>query len=195
MSSGSAGPRGRALAAPPRSRRLAAEPWRSCSRAAPGRAVRGSSALEERLAPRASTAEPRAIRHILLERFGLSLPRHVLRRLYEATLGNPLFALELGRTLREDGLPAAGEDFPVPAAVEDLLGTRVAGLSPSVRRVLLAVALGPTVRVGQLVSLADSDAFDAAVETGVLVVEQRCSRVPSPAGCGRGASVAGGRAS
>jgi hypothetical protein len=54
--------------------------------------------------------------------------------------------------------------------VEDLLGTRVAGLPGAVRRVLLAVALDSTIRVGQLSALAEPDAVDAAVETGVLVV-------------------------
>ena len=39
------------------------------------------------------------------------------------------------------GLPAAGDDVPVPDAVDDLLGTRVAELPRRVRRVLLALAL------------------------------------------------------
>ena len=57
-------------------------------------------------------------------------------------------------------MPAIGEDLPVPDDVEDLLGTRVAGLPDAVRRVLLAVALSPTLRVGQLASLAEPDALD-----------------------------------
>jgi DNA-binding CsgD family transcriptional regulator len=112
-----------------------------------------------------------AVRRILSQRLDLTLPRDVLRRLYESTLGNPLFALELGRKLMEDGLPAIGEDLPVPDAVEDLLGTRVASLSDPLRRVLLAVALDPALRVGQLASLADLDVVDAAVEAGVVVVD------------------------
>ena len=107
-----------------------------------------------------------AVRRILSQRLGLSLPRHVLRRLYESALGNPLFALELGRKVMEDGLPAIGDELPVPDSVEDLLGTRVASLSDPVRRVLLAVALDPALRVGQLASLAEPDTVDAAVEAG-----------------------------
>ena len=58
----------------------------------------------------------------------LSLPRPLLRRVVEATLGNPLFALEVGRALAERAAPAGRADSPCPSAVEDLLGTRVAAL-------------------------------------------------------------------
>ena len=78
------------------------------------------------------------MRRLLSERHGLSLSRHRLRRLVEATLGNPLFALEVGRTLAEQGAPATGEELPVPDAVEDLLGVRVSRLPAAQRRLLLA---------------------------------------------------------
>ena len=42
-----------------------------------------------------------ATRQLLAERLALSLPRPLLRRLVDSTLGNPLFALEVGRTLLE----------------------------------------------------------------------------------------------
>ena len=48
----------------------------------------------------------------------------------DTTLGNPLFALELGRGLVDSDLPAIGDELPVPDAVEDLLGTRVDLASP-----------------------------------------------------------------
>jgi DNA-binding CsgD family transcriptional regulator len=121
-----------------------------------------------------------AVRRILSQRLGLTLPRHVLRQLYEATLGNPLFVLEVGRMVMEDGLPALGDDLPVPDAVEDLLGTRVASLSDPVRRVLLAVALDATLRVGQLASLAEPEAVDAAVGAGVLTVDGDQVRAAHP---------------
>ena len=82
-----------------------------------------------------------ATRRILSERLGLSLTRQLLRRIHETTLGNPLFALEVGRTLADHGLPAIGEEIPVPDSVEDLLGTRVERLPGPVRRLLLVVAL------------------------------------------------------
>ena len=121
-----------------------------------------------------------AVRRILSQRLDLTLPRHVLRRLYESTLGNPLFVLELGRKVMEDGLPATGNDLPVPDAVEDLLGTRVASLSEPVRHVLLAVALAPDLGTGQLAALAEPDTVDAAVEAGVLAVDGNDARAAHP---------------
>ncbi len=110
------------------------------------------------------------VRRILVDRLELAPSRPLLRRIFDATLGNPLFVLEVGRTLRERGEPAIGEVLPVTAAVEGLLGTRVAGLAPDVRRVLLAVALSPDLRVAQLRELGGADALAAAVDAGVIVV-------------------------
>ena len=77
-------------------------------------------------------------------------------------------------------MPAIGDDLPVPDAVEDLLGTRVAGLPGEVRRLLLAVALSPNLRVGQLTALADPETLDLAVEAGVLVVDGEQVRASHP---------------
>ncbi len=111
-----------------------------------------------------------AIRRLLRDRLGLSISRQLLRRIYDATLGNALFALEVGRKLVDEGLPGIGEDLPVPDAVEDLLGLRVDRLPDGVRRLLLAVALSPDLRVGQLTMLADNETLDRAVANSVLVV-------------------------
>ena len=46
--------------------------------------------------------------------------RQILRRIVDVTLANPLFALELGRELLANGVPAAAEELPVPAGIEDL---------------------------------------------------------------------------
>ena len=93
------------------------------------------------------------MRRLLLERLGLSLSRPVMRRIFDSTLGNPLFALEVGRTLVVDGVPAFGAELPVPERVEELLGTRVAAL-PGPARVLTAVALSPDLRLDRLAGLA-----------------------------------------
>ena len=112
----------------------------------------------------------------------MSVSRQLLRRIYDATLGNALFALEVGRKLVDDGPPGIGEDLPVPDAVEDLLGLRVDRLPEAVRRLLLAVALSPDLRVGQLDTLADTETLDLAVASGVLVVDRRSrARLPSAA--------------
>ena len=112
-----------------------------------------------------------AIRVLLSERLGLSLPRHALRRLVDSTLGNPLFALEFGRSVLEDGLPGVGEELSVPDRVEELLEVRVAQLSPGVRRLLLAVALTGDLRVSRIPRSIAVDALEEAVEAGVLVTE------------------------
>ena len=97
-------------------------------------------------------------RRLLAERLGLSVPRPLMRRIADTTLGNPLFALEIGRALAARG--AAGGEIPLPDAVEDLLGIRVAALPDAQRRALLAVALGGDLRPDELSAVADAE--DAA---------------------------------
>jgi DNA-binding CsgD family transcriptional regulator len=121
-----------------------------------------------------------ALRHLLVERLGLNLPRHALRRLVDTTLGNPLFALEVGRVLAEHGLPAAGDELPVPDTVEDLLGTRVASLGAGQRRLLLAVALSADLRASDLAAFADAATIEDAVEAGLLIVDGDRVRVSHP---------------
>ena len=121
-----------------------------------------------------------ATRRLLSERLGLSLPRRVLRRVFETTGGTPLFALELGRLLAERGLPEIGDELPVPDVVEDLLGARVASLPVEARRVLLAVALSPNLAVSELNVLAGTTAVDEAVDAGVVVLDGEHVRLSHP---------------
>jgi DNA-binding CsgD family transcriptional regulator len=117
---------------------------------------------------------------LMLERLGLNIRRPLLRQIVDTTRGNPLFALELGRTLVEQGLPGTGEEMPVPEAIEDLLGTRVARLPRPVRRLLLAVALSTDLAVSQLAEAGDQGAIDYAVEAGLLVVDRDHLRASNP---------------
>ncbi len=121
-----------------------------------------------------------ATRHILAARLGLRLPHHLLRRVYDTTLGNPLFALEVGRVLASQDPGSLGEDVPVPDHVEDLLGLRVTDLEAPVRRVLLALALDADLRVVQLRELSGSEAIERAREEGVVVVEGERVRASHP---------------
>ena len=114
---------------------------------------------------------PSAIRELLE-----GTPVELARRIAEATLGNPLFALEVARAL-----PAAGAELPVPAAVEDILGTRVAGLGASQRRLLLAVALSADLHLDELETIASGGAaIDAALAAGVLAVDGDRVRASHP---------------
>jgi DNA-binding CsgD family transcriptional regulator len=121
-----------------------------------------------------------ATRELLRDRLGLSLPRSLLRRLVDATMGNPLFTLEVGRTLAGGELPGLGQDLPVPETVEDLLGTRIGGLPGPVRRLLLAVALSQDPTVSQLQAIAAPGAFEKAVGANVLVVDGGRVRAAHP---------------
>lgn len=118
---------------------------------------------------------------LLAERLGLTVRRQLLRRIVETTRGNPLFALELGRALAADQPPpATAAEIPVPDVVEDLVGTRVAGLPGPVRRVLLAAALSADLDVSQLASIVNRDAVDDAVQAGLLLVDEEHVRVANP---------------
>jgi DNA-binding NarL/FixJ family response regulator len=112
-----------------------------------------------------------ATRHILAERLGLRLTHHLLRRVYDTTLGNPLFTLEVGRMLVGRELEGMSEDVPVPDNVEDLLGMRVTDLDPSARRALTALALDSDLSVPEVNALAGPDAVVSAEREGVLVAD------------------------
>jgi DNA-binding CsgD family transcriptional regulator len=121
-----------------------------------------------------------ATRQLLAERLGLRLPHHVLRRVYDATLGNPLFTLEVGRMLTGRDLHGLGEDVPVPEDVEEVLGTRVADLAVPVRNALLAVALDADLRAADVDRLVGAGSVDAATHEGVLVVDGDRVRAAHP---------------
>jgi DNA-binding NarL/FixJ family response regulator len=121
-----------------------------------------------------------ATRQLLFDRLGLSLSRELLRRIVESTLGNPLFTLEVGRTLADRGVPEIGQDVPVPDTVEELLGTRVGGLPGPIRTLLLALALSADLRPAELAGIASAAALEDAVEGGVLLVEGERVRPSHP---------------
>lgn len=75
---------------------------------------------------------------VLDERAERRLERRVLARVHEVSGGNPFYALELARAAPADGpLPPA---LPLPASLEEIVATRMAGLGEEVEGVLLAVA-------------------------------------------------------
>jgi DNA-binding NarL/FixJ family response regulator len=110
-----------------------------------------------------------AISGLLAGRLAGPLPRRVARQVFEASGGNPLFALELGRAVLERGVPEIGAALPVPAVLGELFGARVGALRPEVRRALLAVALSPGLTGAELAAVADPLAVQDAQVAGVLV--------------------------
>jgi DNA-binding CsgD family transcriptional regulator len=121
-----------------------------------------------------------AIRRVLFDQLGLRVTRRVLRQIADDAAGNPLFALELGRTLEASGPPPIGEHIAAPEALEDLVGARVAGLPNGPRRVLLAVALSGDMRVPQLAAIADQHDIDDARDAGLLTIERARVRPSHP---------------
>ena len=104
-----------------------------------------------------------------------------------------MFALELGRALAERGLPETGEDIPVPDAVEDLLGIRVARLPRPTRRLLLAVALSGDLRVSEVEAFADPVAVEDAIEAGRPAPRPGSSAAIAPAACRGGEETLAGK--
>jgi DNA-binding CsgD family transcriptional regulator len=162
-------------------RRLRGEPVRFLLTRRP----RSASALERALAPDLVRLEVGglsigAIRRMLAEQAAPTFSRQLLRQIYDTTLGNPLFALELGRLLVEQGVSTAGGDLPVPETVEELLGTRLKRLSPMVRTLLLAVALNGELELAELGAITSTDTLDDAIERGLLLVTGGRIKVSHP---------------
>ena len=121
-----------------------------------------------------------ATRQLLSDRLGLSLSRQLLRRVVESTLGNPLFALEIGGALLEGGVPGTGADVPLPDAVEEMLSTRVGRLPGVARRLLLTVALSGDLDMAELGAVVDPGAVEDAVDGGLLRVDGDRVRASHP---------------
>ena len=72
---------------------------------------------------------------------GAGLSRLTIRRLFDASGGNPFYGLELARALgRAGGEPAPGEPLPVPADLRGVVSARLAALPVDVKAVLLAAS-------------------------------------------------------
>jgi DNA-binding CsgD family transcriptional regulator len=82
-----------------------------------------------------------SIGRLVHDRLGLALPRPVVARLQQEAGGNPLLALELARAIAAQGrLPTPGEPLRVAGDAGALLAGRIARLSPSAGRILVALA-------------------------------------------------------
>jgi DNA-binding CsgD family transcriptional regulator len=112
-----------------------------------------------------------AIGRLLSERLGLVLSRRELRHLYETTHGNPLFAIELGRSVAGKKDVEVGSDLPMPRIVEELFGSRLRELPDQTRHAVLAVALSADVTHAELSSVVDPLALEDAIASGLLVAD------------------------
>ncbi len=104
---------------------------------------------------------------LLDARLALRLPRPALVRLHRRSEGNPLFALELGRALRDaarhaDRPPMDAEDL------SDLLRARLSALAPGPRRAVLLAAAASQPTASMLEELASPSAVAEAERAEVL---------------------------
>jgi DNA-binding CsgD family transcriptional regulator/DNA polymerase III delta prime subunit len=120
-----------------------------------------------------------AVRRLLLDQLGLSLSRPTLHRIVDDTEANPLFVLEVGRSLlRGDRDPL--QVLPIPAKVEDLLQARIASLPAPPRWALMALALCPDIGLDGLTTLAGQTAVDGAVDSGLIQIDGQRVRASHP---------------
>jgi DNA-binding CsgD family transcriptional regulator len=114
-----------------------------------------------------------ALQLVLRSRMTKAIPRPLLRRIHQASAGNPLFALEIAAALDGSEAPPADGGLPVPKDLLRLLGARIDSLSPDAREVLLiaAAASRPTEELVASVSGPVPDVADVlarAERAGVL---------------------------
>ncbi len=102
-----------------------------------------------------------SLHHVIRQHLGKTLTRPVLKRIADASAGNPLFALELARALPADARVPAKEALPIPESLAELLRTRLAKLSARTRKTLLQAAL-LSVPTTELLSVSDIEKGEQA---------------------------------
>jgi DNA-binding CsgD family transcriptional regulator len=114
-----------------------------------------------------------AARLLLAERLDFQPPRALVRRIVDATGGNPLFTLELARALRDtDGVPRPDQPFEFPNELAVLLRERLSKLSERARTAALGAALASDPSPALVEALLGADAAAALNElVGAGVVE------------------------
>jgi DNA-binding CsgD family transcriptional regulator len=122
-----------------------------------------------------------ALHRILSSRLDLALTRPALQRVHHTCGGNPLFALEIGRVLRETPeLRRADEPLPVPRDVAELLAQRITRLTETGREAVLAAALHNELSAAVVERAADRSGLDEATTAGVLIADRERLRFAHP---------------
>ncbi len=120
-----------------------------------------------------------AARLLLAERLDFHPPRLLLRRIFESTGGNPLFTLELARSLRETETELRLEQpLAVPSELGALLGERLSSLSDATKSAALGAALASDPSTELIEALLGPDAASALKELiGAGVIEVAGHRI------------------
>ena len=125
-----------------------------------------------------------ALQHVVQGRLGVVLSRPLLRRVHQTSEGNPFFALELARALRQRGEPPkAGDPLPVSGELRQLLRLRLGALSQDAQEALLVAASvpQPTMRlVARVVGEGARESLQHAVDAEVIELEDDRVRFVHP---------------
>jgi DNA-binding CsgD family transcriptional regulator len=127
-----------------------------------------------------------ALHQLIKARLDATFSRAELVRIHRATGGNPFYALELASSLLRAGPPAAGEAFPVPEDVRELVAGRLRLLPGTTREMLLFAAAMPDPTVAALQRAAGAASkqilarLAGAKAAGVVAVEGESVRFIHP---------------
>jgi DNA-binding CsgD family transcriptional regulator len=125
-----------------------------------------------------------ATHELLRARLGPAFARPLLRRIWEASGGNPFFALELARALqRQGGDVEPGGELPIPANLDELVRERISELSPSaleVSRLVAAMADATVSLVEAAAGRGAESGLAEALESKVLELDRERLRFTHP---------------
>ena len=122
---------------------------------------------ERRFSVRVGPLSMGALHRLLRDRFGSTLARPALRRVHEASGGNPFYATGARSGAGEPQAAGSrpGHPLPVPETLEAILHERIDALPADVRQVLAAAA---ALRRPTESMLGDWPALEQAVEAGLI---------------------------
>jgi hypothetical protein len=125
-----------------------------------------------------------ATNELLRSRLGIDLPRPTTIRLWEASRGNPFFALELGSALQaQGGTLVPSEGLPISSDLGELLQQRLSGLTPpglDVARVVAAAAEPTVPLVEAVVGAPFDDGLADALSARILEIDGETLRFTHP---------------
>ena len=125
-----------------------------------------------------------ALNELLHSHLDVTFPRRTLRKLAEASGGNPFFALELARAAARHGGRFDGDELlPLPGTLRVLVADRLEALPPAAREALLMVALASDPSVALVARTLPGDAWQRvrpAVDAGILELDGERIRFAHP---------------
>lgn len=135
---------------------------------------------------RRTTIQPMSLsglHELISRRLDRRIPRPTMVRIHEISGGKPFFALELGRASDAD---STLDDASLPHSVVDLVRSRIEGLRPQVRHILLAAACAGTATIQLVAEANGSDEKHAlalvedAESRGILAIDGNRLRFTHP---------------